>query len=232
MKAYFWCRFSSNILRKFLAAFILTAVSSSAYADSLISVKPDSLTSSPEEDVSKPENTAQSLNLDLQALYGQYNSMYSAVNLAQEQQNFVYLLSSSFKRSNDYGYGEDIFVNSSYFENKISFTGNLNVTPFMKTILDVSIDSDSHGMFANPDFSREEKERLDLSLKNIHKISPKFEVFYAFGGAYYSHQLSGKSMDDVRTRFQDITGKPDGNTYGLQATVSEQKLHILNIIIP
>ncbi len=230
MKAYFWCRFSSNILRKFLAAFSLIAVSSSAYADSLISVKPDSLTSSPEEDVTKPENTAQSLNLDLQALYGQYNSMYSAVNLAQEQRNFVYLLSSSFKRSNDYGYGEDIFVNSSYFENKISFTGNLNVTPFMKTILDVSIDSDSHGMFSNPDFSREEKERLDLSLKNIHKISPKFEVFYAFGGAYYSHQLSGKSMDDVRTRFSRYNGETGweyiwSSSNRLRAKASYTKYH-------
>ena len=202
----------------------------SAYADSLISVQPESVISPSEDAGKEADNPAKSLNLDLQALYGQYNSMYSSVNLAQEQHNFVYLLSSSFKRSNDYGYGDEIFVNSSYFENKISFTGNLNVTPFMKTILDVSIDSDSHGMFSNPDFSREEKERLDLSLKNIHKISPKFEVFYAFGGAYYSHQLSGKSMDDVRTRFSRVNGETGweyiwSSSNRLRAKASYTKYH-------
>ena len=206
------------------------AVYSSIRADSLISLQPGSITASPDDSADKTDNSVQSLNLDLQALYGQYNSMYSAVNIAQEQSNFVYLLSSSFKRSNDYGYSDEIFVNSSYFENKISFTGNLNVTPFMKSILDVSIDSDSHGMFANPDFSREEKERLDLSLKNIHKISPKFEVFYAFGGAYYSHQLSGKSMDDVRTRFSRYNGEAGweyiwSSSNRLRAKASYTKYH-------
>lgn len=154
-----------------------------------------------------PAENAFPVNLDLRALYGQYNSMFSSVNLAQEQKSFVYLLSSSFKRSNDYGYNNKTFINSSYFENKIAFTGNLNVTPYTKSILDVSVDFDSHGMFSNPDFSREEKEKLDVSLKNIHKISPRFEIFYAFGGAYYSHQLAGKEMDDVRTRFSRYNGE-------------------------
>ena len=96
------------------------AVYSSIRADSLISLQPGSITASPDDSADKTDNSVQSLNLDLQALYGQYNSMYSAVNIAQEQSNFVYLLSSSFKRSNDYGYSDEIFVNSSYFENKIS----------------------------------------------------------------------------------------------------------------
>lgn len=161
-----------------------------------------------DEDVVDDTSLVRPVNIDMRIVYGQYNTMFSTINLAQDAQDFVYLLSSSFKRSNDYGYDNTIFENSSYLENKIGFTGNLNVTQSMKTILDVGVDSASHGMFANPDFSREEKDRIDIGLKNIHKLTPQLEMYYVFGWANYSHQLiAGRDSGSVRTRLSKYSGE-------------------------
>jgi hypothetical protein len=161
-----------------------------------------------ENEGSDSASAVRPVNIDMSIVYGQYNTMFSTINLAQDAQDFVYLLSSSFKRSNDYGYDNTTFENSSYLENKIGFTGNLNVTQSMKTILDVGVDFASHGMFANPDFSREEKDRIDIGLKNIHKMTPQLELYYVLGWANYSHQLiAGRDSGSVRTRLSKYSGE-------------------------
>ncbi|RPI97397.1 MAG: hypothetical protein EHM32_01595 [Spirochaetales bacterium] len=54
--------------------------------------------------VDEPKNDrSRNVNIDMQVVYGQYNNMLSTINLSHEQENSVYLLSSYFKRSNDFG---------------------------------------------------------------------------------------------------------------------------------
>jgi hypothetical protein len=136
-------------------------------------------------------------NMDLQMVYGQYNTMLSQVNFSQQGDNFAYLLTSVFKRSNDYGYGSKNYSNSSYSTDKIGFTGNVNSTQNMKNILDIAIDGGSFGMFNNSTYNREEKEKIVGSLKNIYKYSIKSEVYFTLSGTYYAHNLLARQDKDI-----------------------------------
>ena len=118
------------------------------------------LAQTPEKKVSdRKMDLSKNINIDMRVLYGQYNNMLSTINLSQEQDDFVYLLSANFKRSNDFGYNNVTYENSSYYENKLGFTGNLQLTDKWRAILETEVNGDSRGMFDNTVYSREEKEK-------------------------------------------------------------------------
>ncbi len=183
-------RFCAHILAVFFLA------SSAALAEEAAPV-PGNATERPQK---RPAESAaaesRSINVDMKVIYGRYNSMLSTISLSQEQENFVYLLTSYFKRSNDFGRNDRVYENSSYYENKLGFTGSLQVTDRWKASVETGVDSDSRGMFDNPVYSREEKEKVSLSLKNVIKLSHSFEAFVTAGGGQYVHRLRQSGDDD------------------------------------
>ncbi|MFH0974935.1 MAG: hypothetical protein V1874_04035 [Spirochaetota bacterium] len=145
-------------------------------------------------DIDNPTSSDQAsksknINLDMQALYGiQYSQLFSGFNLSQEREKLVYLLSSNFNRSGDFGYNDEIYVNSGFYENKLGLTVNWNWTD-AKLIIDGEADNESRGMFNNEVYSREEKGNNKISAKTIYKVSPSTEIFFSMGGAWYKHSL-------------------------------------------
>ncbi|MGQ9842363.1 MAG: hypothetical protein ACUVRK_02255 [Spirochaetota bacterium] len=150
------------------------------------------------------------MNIDMQVVYGQYNDMLSTVNLSQEQEGFVYLLRTYLKKSNDYGYKDDIYKNTSYYQNRIGFTGNVTASETWKSIFDISVHNDSYGMANNPVYSREEKDNVILDWKNIVKYSPSFEMYYGIGGAQYYHRLAGTTTQGQESRVYQGHGQIGG----------------------
>ena len=150
------------------------------------------------------------INIDMQVVYGQYNDMLSTVNLSQEQEGFVYLLRTYLKKSNDYGYKDDIFKNTSYYQNRIGFTGNITASETWKSLFDINVHNDSYGMADNVVFSREEKDNVILDWKNIVKYSPSFEMFYVIGGAQYYHRLIGTTTEGEESRVYQAHGQIGG----------------------
>lgn len=129
------------------------------------------------------------INLDIQGLYGiQYNQMFAGFSLSQEKDAFVYLVSSKFNRSGDFGYNDEIFDNSGFNENTVGLTVNYNWTD-VKWIFEAEADNESRGMFNNDVYSREEKGNNKISSKTIFKLSPSTELFFSAGGAWYKHSL-------------------------------------------
>jgi hypothetical protein len=170
------------------AFFLSTPVS--AQENVLIPV-PASTDETRKEDKTPTRNT----NIDMQLAYGQYNNIYSTINLSQESDRFVYLLNSNFKRSNDFGYKTETYANTSYQENKIGFTGNLSVADGWKSLFEGSVDGGSYGMYENPTYIREEKERYSLLAKNTIRSS-SVEWFTMVNYSGYTHRLSGRNNDD------------------------------------
>lgn len=158
-------------------------------------------------------NDAQSLhnmNIDMQVVYGQYNDMLSTVNLSQQQEGFVYLLQTYFEKSNDYGYNDKTFENTSYYQNRIGFTGDIKASETWKSLFDINVYNDSYGMADNTFFSREEKDNVTVDWKNIVKHSPSFEMFYIIGGGQYYHRLNGITTDDIDNRVYQGHGQLGG----------------------
>jgi hypothetical protein len=160
-------------------------------------------------DNTNTENTNEKLNVDVQLVYGQYNNMLSTTNISQEQENFVYHLNSYYKRSNDYGYKDQVFENSGYVENKMEFTGNISPDDTFTSIFNTSVDLDSRGMIDKEDYSREEKDKVNFSSKNIKKFSSQFEGYFSLGGAFYKHRLEKRQSDEetVRNSLTRYTGE-------------------------
>ncbi|TAL31224.1 MAG: hypothetical protein EPN93_18245 [Spirochaetes bacterium] len=132
---------------------------------------------------------AAAVNVDMQIGYGQYNNVLSSVNLSNEQEDAVYLVSASLKRSDDFGYNANVYRNSSYSEDKIGYTGNFNISDTWRSLIEAEVYNDSRGMFDNAVFSREEKNEARFSLKNVYKLSNQFECFLLAGGGEYTHRL-------------------------------------------
>ncbi len=163
-----------------------------------IPVVPDSL---PRENTEASEKSNQfdnskKINLDMQVLYGiQYNQLFSAFNLSQQSDTSVYLLSTNFNRSGDFGYDRESYVNSGFYENKIGLTVNWNWTD-VKLIIDGEADNDSRGMFDNEVYSKEEKGKNKIAVKTIYKFSPSTEINCSIGGAWYKHSLVALDPDE------------------------------------
>ena len=134
------------------------------------------------------------VNIDAELMYGQYNNIFSSFSIIQSHEQFTYQLNTDFKRSNDFGY-----ENSSFYDNAVEFTGQ---TEFFKTwtfIPLIDIYNESHGMFDNATYSREEKDKIVVLLKNEYKPTPTRWQFN-FGGAQYVHRLVAQD-DPVKLSF-------------------------------
>ncbi len=169
----------------------------------ILPVFPEDISNGDMDSISKTEqnNKSKNINLDVQGLYGiQYNQMFAGFSLSQEKDAFVYLVSSKFNRSGDFGYNDQVFVNSGYYENTVGLTVNYNWTD-AKLIIEGEADNESRGMFNNDVYSREEKGNNKISSKTIFKLSPSTEVFFSFGGAWYKHSLVAIAQDEfVKSR--------------------------------
>jgi hypothetical protein len=152
-------------------------------------------------------SASKNMNIDMQLTYGQYNNMLSTISLSQETDNFVYLLNSNFKRSNDYGYNNTTYFNSSYYENKIGFSGNLNVSDGWKTLFEGTVDNDSHGMFDNSVYTREEKEKYSLSTKSTVHQTSSMEWYTLINYAGYNHRLVAiDNANNENSNLNKLTG--------------------------
>jgi hypothetical protein len=151
------------------------------------------------------KSESENINVDMQVLYGHYSNMLSTINLSQEKEDFVYLLSSYFKRSNDFGYNEKKFENTSFYVNNVGFTSNINLKDNWKIIPEAEINNDSRGMFDNNIYRREEMDRIELFIKNIIKFTTSFEGYMTIGGASYVHRLRAfDQANEVQSRFNQI----------------------------
>lgn len=161
---------------------------------------------------------SKNVNIDMLVLYGQYNYVLSTANILFNQDNFVSLLSTDLRRSNDFGYGDTpftddtVYANSSYYENKIGFTGNYNFSESWKGIFELEANNDSRGMFDKnvyldewgagnvfgmQVYSREEKDKFKLNFKTITKaFSKSSEVYLNFSTAQYVHRLIKVASED------------------------------------
>jgi hypothetical protein len=186
-------------------------------------------------DSTSDQNGSKNLNVDMQLTYGQYNNMFSTISLSHEKDSFVYLLNSQFKRSNDFGYKDEVFFNTSYYENKIGFTGNLNVRDGWKTLIEGDVNGESHGMFENPVYTREEKEKYSFGAKNIVRQTSSIEWYAAVKYAGYTHRLAARdSVNNEKSNMNKIRGELGGeiiwsasnrlraNVYGTWAQYSEK----------
>ncbi len=179
-----------SLLFLFFIIFVYPVFQDKLYPEDMIRlpVFPEDMPNGNIDSAAKPEKL-KNINLDMNALYGiQYNQMFSSFSLSQERNTFVYLLTSNFNRSADFGYNDKIFLNSGFYENTVGLTANWNLTN-AKLILEGGADNESRGMFENDVYSREEKGNTKLSAKTIYKLSPSIEVFFLLGGAWYKHSL-------------------------------------------
>ncbi len=192
--------------------FIITLSAQEEPSDDILTYSDDTLAEKKDESEESSPLKSEKLNVDMQVVYGQYNNMLSTTNISQEQDNFVYYLNSYYKRSNDYGYKDTIFQNSSYFENSLEFTGNVFPDDSFTSIFNTSVDCDSRGMFDKEDYSREEKDKVSFSSKNVKKFSSQFEAYFQLGGAFYKHRLEKRQTDleTVRNALTRYTGETGG----------------------
>lgn len=179
------------------------------------------------EDEIKEGEGSKNVNIDALVLYGLYNYVLSTASISYNEENFVSLLSTDLKRSNDFGYGHNpftgdrIYANSSYYENKIGFTGSYNFPDSWKGIFELEANNDSRGMFDNDVYveewgeghpfsrqvySREEKDKFKLNFKTLTKaFSKSSEVYIDFGSAQYVHRLIRvESGDPLKSRVNQI----------------------------
>ncbi len=137
------------------------------------------------------DRKALNFNIDALALYGQYNRLLWQGSLTQSFDVFTYQLNSNFSRSNDFGYR-----NSSYFDNEIGFTGEADVTGKWKMTPEVEVRNESHGMFGNPFYSREEKDKVVLDIKNEFTTMPmKWDL--NLGGVFFTHRLDDTQLGSI-----------------------------------
>jgi hypothetical protein len=141
----------------------------------------------------KKAKKGRNVNVDAMALYGQYNRILWSGSITQSFDPFTYQLNSNFRRSNDFGY-----KNSRYYENEIGFTGVADATEKWKITPEVEVKNDSHGMFRNPFYTREEKDKVILKLKNEYTPMPT-RWSLNLGGIYFIHRLDSSLYPDVLT---------------------------------
>ena len=95
------------------------------------------------------------------------DSMFS-FSMTQGLENFAYQLNSNVSNNNDF----EKYNNSSYTTNETGFTGELSLTDYWKVIPEFLIANSTYGMFDNTSYSRENKDKLKVRLKNEFKPMP------------------------------------------------------------
>ncbi|HPI88154.1 MAG TPA: hypothetical protein PK859_02495 [Spirochaetota bacterium] len=142
------------------------------------------------------------VNIDGTILYGLYNNVLTSFYLAQDFKRFSYQLNAGLVRSNDFGY-----QNSSYYEGEIGFTGIIDLIETWKLIPQLEVQNESHGMFRNTYFSREETDKVLVSLKNEYKPTPSRWDFNAGGGQYVHRLVSAQSSDVDKSDFYELNAE-------------------------
>jgi len=138
-----------------------------------------------EESASRPTKFTNT-NIDAEFMYGQYNNISSNFSIIQGFDSFAYQLNTDYKRSNDFGG----YKNSSFYDNAIELTGQTELFGAWTFIPLVDVRNESHGMFSNSTYSREEKDRLTVLFKNEYKPTPtRWQL--NIGGVQYIHRLVG-----------------------------------------
>lgn len=162
------------------------------------------------QDVTPVKSTAideltRNMNIDFQVIYGNYRHMLSTISLSQQQKDFVYLITSAFDRSNDFGY-----TNTSYYDNRIGFTGNYRFSDKTRVLFETELNNSGRGMYLNPVYTREEKDRSTFTIRFVQKPSSTLEWFINPTFIDYSHNLIGvvpdNSPKDKMQKGQIVTG--------------------------
>lgn len=166
-----------NILVGVFFLFMLSMSGADGYAqNSKIAVSDDSTQTTPA--------ASSSTNFDGRMLAGLNGDSMFSLSMTQGLQNFAYQLNSNLSNNNDFGN----YNNSSFTSNETDFTGELSPFDNWKIIPEFEIANSSYGMFENHDYSRENKDKIKLSLKNEYKPVPArwdFDINYA----RYDHGL-------------------------------------------
>ena len=149
----------------------------------------------PSVETPQQKDTTHSVNIDTRVAYGNYNTVLAAFSIIQDHDLFTYQLNSDLRRSNDFGY-----KNSSYYEGEIGFTGKADLTESWKLLPEIQVKNESHGMYSNTFYNREEKDRLIFNLRNEYKPESSRWDFNV-GTAHYVHRLNeiGTTDPDVIT---------------------------------
>jgi hypothetical protein len=125
-----------------------------------------------------------STNFDGRMLAGINGDSMFSLSMTQGLRNFAYQLNSNVSNNNDF----EEYNNSSFWTSETGFTGELSLFDYWKVIPEFEIANSSYGMFDNPVYSRENKDKVRLRLKNEYKPVParwEFDLNYA----RYDHGL-------------------------------------------
>ncbi len=146
-----------------------------------------------EEQKDTGKETSRNFNVDALVLYGQYNRILWDAGITQSFDTFTYQLNSDFSRSNDFGY-----KNSRFYDNEIGFSGTADLTENWRLTPEVEVSNESHGMFRNLFFNREEKDRIVLNIKNTYQPRP-FRWDFNVSGIYFIHRFDTSLLPDIYT---------------------------------
>lgn len=129
-------------------------------------------------------NSSSSINFDGRMLAGLNGDSMYTVLMTQGLPNFAYQLNSSVIYTNDFGN----YDNSSFISNDTVFNGSIGMTDYWKLIPEFELSNSTYGMFDNPYYSRENKDRLKFRLKNEYKPTPaRWDLDLNF--SRYDHKL-------------------------------------------
>jgi hypothetical protein len=142
------------------------------------------------------------VNIDSKIMYGMYNNLFTYFSLAQSFDKFSYQLNASLARSNDYGYR-----NTSFYEVEAGFSGIAEFTETWKFIPQIEVTTESHGMYDNAYYSREEKDKIIATLKNEYKPTPSRWDFNVGGGQYVHRLVSATTSDVDKNEFYKLNGE-------------------------
>ena len=141
----------------------------------------------------KDDKTSMNINVDATMLYGQFNSLFWSGSILQNFEKFTYQLNSKFSYSNDFGY-----KNTRYYDNEIGFTGVADVTTTWKLTPEITVNNASHGMFRNPYYYSEDKDKVYLMFRNEYRQQPtRWDI--NVGGIYFTHRLDSSLFPMIDT---------------------------------
>lgn len=139
-----------------------------------------------DSEIARPEKTEPSqknFNVDAKGIYGQHNNLNTSFSIIQNFDGFAYQLNSDLKSSNDFGYS-----NTGFYSNSIGFTGRVDAGESLKFMPQIDVSTSSYGMYLNPDYSREQKDKIDVAVKSEMKsTTSRLELNLKAG--QYVHRL-------------------------------------------
>jgi len=154
-----------------------------------------------------PVSHSNSTNFEGRMLAGLNGDSMFSFSMTQGLKNFAYQLNSSVSNNNDFEKNN----NTSFITNETGFTGVFSLTDYWKVIPEFLIASSTYGMYDNPSYSRENKDKLKVRLKNEYKPAPArwdLDMIYS----RYDHALAQvdqtlpQAAEDSFNSFKGILG--------------------------